>query len=491
MPFDNLHQISLPPAATLRDALITLDRTGRGIVLVVNDEDILEGVITDGDVRRSILAGAGLDSALQDHVKREFTFARVGMSREQLMAMMSESIRHLPVIDEKGRATDLICWSDYWRLPIMEPTLVGNELAYVTECIHTNWISSQGKFVDRFQDAFAEYLDMPHALSTSSGTAALHLALVALGIGPGDEVIVPDLTFGASANVVIHAGARPVFCDVDPYTWTIDVEDAARRITSRTRAIMPVHLYGHPCDMDPLMALAKANKLWVVEDCAESLGATYKGRKAGTFGDVSCFSFFANKVITTGEGGMTVTNHADLHEKMAILRDHGMSKERRYWHLYPGFNYRMTNMQAAIGLAQLERIESFLNYREVIVKRYDEELGPLPGVEVPPRADWGKSIFWLYSILVEEERSGISSTRLAEKLHDYGIETRRLFTPLHGQPAYRDTGVAKGDFPVAARLHAQGLSLPTSNDLSLKLVEKVCATIKSSTEGARFTQQVI
>jgi perosamine synthetase len=360
-------------------------------------------------------------------------------------------------------------------------------LKYVSDCIASNWISSQGEYVRRFEQVFRDYLSVNFSLSTTSGTTALHLALVALGVGPGDEVIVPDLTFAASANVIIHCGAKPVFVDVDRNTWTIEPSAIEPKITERTKAIMPVHLYGHPCNMGPIQDIAARNNLFIVEDCAEALGGEYEGRKVGSLGDAGCFSFFANKIITTGEGGMVTTNNPSLYDKMVVLRDHGASKEKRYWHLCPGFNYRMTNLQAAIGLAQMERIGGFLEYRLKVVEQYNKHLCDLNGIILPSEAEWAKNVFWLYSIVIDEQRAGIDRDRLAERLADYGIETRPLFHPLHVQPPYRSNEI--DDYPVTNWLASRGLSLPTANDISLDEVDRVCAAISKIVNDAHFIQK--
>ncbi|MDZ4700573.1 MAG: aminotransferase class I/II-fold pyridoxal phosphate-dependent enzyme [Rhodothermales bacterium] len=476
---------------TVESLLRALNRGIFGVVFVVDDEGVMVGLFTDGDVRRALLAGATLDEPIERYMNRTFAAGSAGAARADNLKLLNERVRHLPLLNERGQPVDLISWAEMWRLPVTQPALGGNELKYVSDCIATNWISSQGEYVNRFQETFRAYVGSEHALCTSSGTTALHLALVALGVGPGDEVIVPNLTFGASANAVIHAGAIPVFADVDPDTWTLSAAGVREALSVRTRAIMPVHLYGHPCDMDPIMDLARRHNLFVVEDCAEALGAEYKGRQVGTFGDVGCFSFFANKVITTGEGGMVTTNRRSLHEKMAILRDHGMEKSRRYWHLYAGFNYRMTNIQAAIGLAQMERVDAFLAKRLEIVDRYNRGLGDLPGIILPPEAPWARNIFWLYSILIDESVLGLDRDTLRSVLAEHGIETRNFFCPLHDQPAY--IPYAHGDFPVTASLAARGMNLPTSNDLSLEDVDRVCTIIRQSVRDAhlirsRFTK---
>jgi perosamine synthetase len=481
IPRREISENLLPHTATLKDVLERLNHGIQGVVFIVDEAGVMVGLFTDGDARRALLAGSALMDPAAQHMNRRFTAGKADASRQENLQLLNERVRHLPLLDSAGRPVDMITWAELWRLPVMEPSLGGNEIKYVSDCLVSGWISSQGPYVRRFEEAFEEFHGVPHALTVSNGTTALHLALAALGIGPGDEVIVPDLTFAASANVVIHCGATPVLCDVVPETWTMDPADVARKITPKTRAIMPVHLYGHPCDMDPLVAIARQHNLLIVEDNAEALGAEYRGQKTGTIGDVGCFSFFANKVITTGEGGMVICKDPALHQRMQVLRDHGMEKGRRYWHVVPGFNYRLTSMQAAIGLAQMERLDYFLTRRDEIVARYDAALSQVPGVVLPPRAEWARNIHWLYSILVDPVQACINRDSLSSRLAELGIETRAFFYPLHIQPPYLNSA----PFPVTTDISARGLSLPTANDIRLEDVDRVCAAIADIVRTAR------
>jgi len=322
------------------------------------------------------------------------------------------------------------------------------ELEYVSECILTGWVSSAGKFVRQFEEMFASFCGAKYAIATSNGTTALHLAILALDIGPGDEVIVPTLTFIASANSVRYTGATPIFVDSDPYTWNIDPELVEAAITPSTKAIMPVHLYGHPADMDPILEIARRYELAVIEDAAEAHGALYKGIRVGSLGDIGCFSFYGNKIVTTGEGGMVVTNHAELAKKMRVLRDHGMTPEQRYYHHVLGYNYRLTNIQAAIGVAQMEKVETILESKARIARTYDEALADIPGISLPPQAEWAVNVYWLYSILVDEKTYGMSRDQLIALLTENGFETRPFFPPVHMQPIY----ASPIQLPVAERL---------------------------------------
>jgi perosamine synthetase len=350
-------------------------------------------------------------------------------------------------------------------IPVAEPSLSGNELAYVTDCISSGWISSIGKYIPRFENEFADYCSTSHGIAVCNGTTALHLALRTLNIGPGDEVILPSLTFIATANAVMYTGATPVFADSEESTWNLAPEEVNRRITSKTRAIIAVHLYGHPVDMDPILDISEKHGISVIEDAAEAHGARYKGRRVGGMGIINCFSFYGNKIITTGEGGMLTTQDAELARRARFLRDHAMSPARRYWHPEIGYNYRMTNLQAALGVAQLEQIERFIAHKREIASIYNDLLKDTPGLVLPPNKSWAEPVYWMYSVLVTPEFP-LSRDGLADALRAQGIDNRPFFVPIHQNPPY-DTGAA---LPVAEQLSQRGLNLPsgvklTSDDL--------------------------
>lgn len=360
------------------------------------------------------------------------------------------------------------------KIFVAAPSLSGNEKKYVMDCLDSTWISSVGKYINEFEASFAKYIGIKHAISCSNGTVALHLPLLALDIGPDDEVIVPTLTYIATANAVAYVGAKRVFVDCDPETWAIDLEDLKKKITPKTKAIMVVHLYGHPADMDPLMEVANKNKIPVIEDCAESIGATYKSKMTGTFGLISTFSFFGNKVITTGEGGMVVTNDAQLEKKMRILKGQGMDPERRYWHPVVGYNYRMTNIQAAIGLAQLEQVDTFLKYRRQLAAWYNEELATLKNdITIPKEAAWAKHCYWMYSIMVNKN-DGKQRDSLMAFMATKGIETRPLFYPMHQMPPHK----SNDPFPKADDIAARGINLPTHTGLKRDDVSYIANSLK-------------
>ncbi|WP_266362897.1 DegT/DnrJ/EryC1/StrS family aminotransferase [Tellurirhabdus rosea] len=358
------------------------------------------------------------------------------------------------------------------EIPVYQPTLAGNEKAYVMECLESTWISSKGPFLHKFEQQFAQYIGGTYALGVCNGTVALHLAMVALGIGPGDEVIVPTLTYIASANAVVYNGATPVFVDSEPQSWQMSPEDVVRKITPKTKAILCVHLYGHPCDMDRLVAIAREHDLLLIEDCAEAIGTRYRGRHVGTFGDIATFSFYGNKTITTGEGGMIVTNGETLYDRCLHFRGQGLAKYRQYWHDVVGYNYRMTNICAAIGLAQMEQLDEFLAKKQQVAAWYADGLAGTDYELHRPIGDVLHS-YWMCSLLV---RRSENRDPLREHLQRHGIETRPLFYPVHTMPMYAQRYARH---QVAEDLGWRGMNLPSYPGLSQEDVQYICEAIKS------------
>lgn len=364
-------------------------------------------------------------------------------------------------------------------IPVCEPTLAGNELKYVTQAVESNWISSAGSFIRDFEHQFAAACGAQYGIACANGTVAMHLALATLGLEPGDEVIIPTFTMIATANAVTYCGATPVLVDMEPNYWQMDVEQVAAKITPRTKAIVPVHIYGHPTDMDPLLELAKQHGLHVIEDAAESHGAEYHGRRTGSLGDAAGFSFYGNKIITTGEGGMVTTNNRELAKLAWNLRDHAFSHERHFWHKFVGFNYRMTNLQAAVGLAQTEQLDHFVDLRRRNAAEYTRRLQDIPGITTPPEAPWAKNVYWMYGIMVDQQEYGLSRDQLRQVLADHGIETRTFFIPMHCQPVYWEK--FKGQrYPVAERLCRDGFYLPSATSLSVQEIDFIAEVIREA-----------
>jgi perosamine synthetase len=359
------------------------------------------------------------------------------------------------------------------RISVAQPKLAGNERKYVLDCLDTNWISSNGKYIEAFEQTFAQFCNVKHAIATNNGTTALHLALVALDLQPGDEVIIPTVTYIATANAVRYCGATPVLVDVCADTMNIDPNEVERKITEKTKGIIPVHLYGHPADMEAINALARKYNLWVVEDAAEAHGAEILGRKVGELGNCAIFSFFGNKIITTGEGGMVTTNDEALAKKLRLLRGQGMDLSRRYWFQVVGYNYRMTNIQAAIGLAQMERIDKALSFRAELANWYNQALANFADeIVLPKQLSGAKHVFWMYTVYL---RKGDEHQRnkVIQYLDEMGIETRPVFYPMHVLPPYaEDTS-----YPVADQWACRGINLPTHQDLTQSDVQRIVDTL--------------
>jgi len=366
-------------------------------------------------------------------------------------------------------------------IPVCRPWLPGNEKKYVLDALETNWISSSGKYINKFEEKFSKYCGAKYGISCSSGFGALHLACSALELKKGDEVIMPTFTMIAPTNAIMLTGAKPVLVDSDKETHCIDVDKIEEKITDKTKAIMPVHIYGHPCDMDKIMEIAKKHDLYVIEDCAEAHGAEYKGRKVGSLGHVGCFSFYANKILTTGEGGMCLTNIPELAEKMKRLRNHAFDFPR-FTHNEMGFNYRLTNLQAAIGVAQTENAEMLVKARKDIGKRYHEKLKDIPGLILPVEKDYAKNVYWMYGIILSKEIK-MSKEEVMTELGEKGIDTRSFFIPMHKQPLLLKKVIENapdcgGNFPVAEFIGERGLLLPSSSDLTDDEIDTVVNALK-------------
>lgn len=373
-------------------------------------------------------------------------------------------------------------------IPVNEPLLGREELKNIVNCVKSGWISSKGRFISEFEEKFSRFCGVKYGITTTNGTAALHLALVSLGIKSGDEVILPTFTMIASAYAVLYTGARPVFVDSEPETWNMDVSKIEERITKRTKAIMPVHIYGHPVDMGPVIKLAKKYKLFVIEDAAEAHGAEYRGKRCGSLSDIACFSFYANKIITTGEGGMVVTNNKVLAKKAALLKDLAHSPDKRFLHTELGYNYRMTNMQAAIGLAQLKKAKGLISKKRETAAHYNQYLSGIPGLRLPVEQGWAKSVYWMYGLLVEDS-FGLSRNRLRGELFKQGIETRTFFVPMHEQPVIKRLShdETKRKYPVAEYISKRGLYLPSGLAITKSQIIYTCkklAIIRKMSKGS-------
>ena len=366
-------------------------------------------------------------------------------------------------------------------IPVCEPYLNGNEVKYVTDAVSTGWISSSGKYVTDFEKAFAHYCGIKYGVAVCNGTIAIHLALVVLGIGKGDEVIIPSFTMIATAYAVCYVGAKPVFVDADRDTWNIDVTKIEDKITSRTKAIIPVHIFGNPCNMSAIQKIANKHNLYIIEDAAEAHGAEYKGKKVGSFSSIGCFSFFANKNITTGEGGMVVTDREDLYDKCRYYKNmcFPLNGSRNYSHDSIGFNYRMSNLHAAIGLAQTEHADEYRRLKIAHGELYKKELSSCPGITFQLDEMDGLNVNWMNTIVINHEQYGHTKDELICYLKDNGIDTRLLFVGMARQKSLKEYGCdCSGDYPVTDWLTQNGFYLPSSANLKNETIEHICKLIR-------------
>ena len=364
-------------------------------------------------------------------------------------------------------------------IPWAKPTFWGREEQYVLEALRSSWISG-GPFVERFERDLADYLACKHVLAVSNGTAALHLAYIALGLKSGDEVVTPAFGFMAAANIALQLGIRPVFCDVDPQTWCMRADDVKAVLSSKTRAIVAVHSYGNVCEVEPIIALGRERGIPVIEDAAEALGSRISGVLAGTLGMINTFSFHATKTITTGEGGLVATNDDALAEAARLYRSHGLRRERHYWHEVPGHNFRMTNLQAALGLAQLERMDEIVARKRTIGEEYTRRLRGIKGLQLPVEEPWARNVYWMYGVVLSEE-TRMDAQAFINKLAAHGVETRPFFLGMHEQPVFKTRGWFRNEsYPVAERLACRGFYLPSGLSLTASQLEVAAQAVRES-----------
>lgn len=437
---------------------------GLGTCLIVEDDRRFIGRISLDDIREALLDGTALvDPTLGWHQ----TAPDITPAARNLRNDIIDGDVLQPVVDRSGHLTGVLVDRSTQAVQVAKPHMTRHEFRSMLDAFISCWISSKGPYVQKFEDEFGSFVGVRHGIAVSNGTVALHLALVALGVGPGDEVIVPDLTFAATINAVLYCGATPVIVDVDRRTWCMSLDAVERACTAQTKAIIPVHLYGRPAEIGPIAEFARSRGIAVVEDCAEAHGARYDGRTVGQFSDVSCFSFYANKIVTTGEGGMCLTASDSLAASLRVLRDHGMSPDRSYWHERVGYNYRITNLQAAIGKSQLWRINGTLQRNARIAALYREALAGIPGVRFPPdMPDEYEPVVWLACVQVPADKR----LPIMRAAHEAKIETRPFFHPLSTLPPY---GRYARRCPNSAELAATGVNLPTSSDVDEQIVERV------------------
>jgi len=466
----NLNLLCLALPISIESAMKAIDKNGLGIIYLTNEAGQLIGALSDGDIRRALISGVKLTHLVElesEIYNQSPKYLMIDCGISEFWRLSEMGFDTIPLVTEDLVIVDYATRNHFKKFPVLEPKIGVEEINNVLDCLTTGWISSQGKYIGQFEREFSAYVGSGHAVAVSNGTVALQLALTTFGIGPGDEVLVPNFTFAASINSIIHAGASPVIVDVDSESWSINIKEIKKLINKRTKAIMPVHLYGQPAQLDEIYEIASANGLYVVEDCAEALGALYKGRKIGDGAHCACFSFFANKMITTGEGGMLLFSNPDDALKAKVLRDHGMSPDKKYWHTLVGYNFRMTNMQAAIGVAQLEKISTFMQQRKFIFSEYYKNFelrkNISRAIQFLPKNNWSENSNWLFTIVLLDKNASFRDEML-RRLTLRGIDARPGFYCLSDMPPYKN--YSKGEYLVSKKISQSSLCLPSSPGLT-------------------------
>jgi perosamine synthetase len=464
-----LNKIVIDSRVKIFEALRIIDEIGTKILFVTNNSNFV-GALADSDIRRFLLSGGDTNDIVENAVNKNAKFVTALNDLEDVLAIFKSGVEYIPRLDELGRIVEILVANENKFYPISEPDLSGRERDYLISAFDSGWISSTGPFVTLFEEKFNSYLNFGHSVSVCNGTQAIALALSALGIKSGDEVIVPDLTFGATANAVVQIGAIPVIAEVDELTWNISIESLKSLISNSTKAIIPVHLYGQPCNMKEIQDLASKNNLLVIEDAAEALGTFYEGRHVGYGSEAVIFSFFGNKTISTGEGGMVVFKNESDAARAKVIRSHGFSPNKRYWHESWGTNMRMTNLQAAIGVAQLERVSSLVNKKIEIAKLYMLSITKYlqNKITFPIENNGNINSHWLSAMLLP---TGISVEKIQAVLESKHIETRRFFYPLHSQPAF--SKFKSEELLNASQLFERGICLPSSTKLTKLDIEHI------------------
>ena len=468
MLYKKVSKLTLKLPCSFSKLLKKIDNTALGIIFVITKDNKIFGSISDGDIRRYLLKKkiniVDYNSKL---INKNPIIAKIDDDKKKILSLLDPTlnkiiIKCIPLINNKREIVDISTIYDLGRIPLLSPQISIEEKKNVMDCLNSGWISSAGKYVEKFESKFSNYLGGGYALTVSNGTTAIELALRALGIGKGDEVLLPNFTFAATINAVINSKATPKLIDINVNTWTIDIDQIKKNITKKTKAIIPVHVYGQSANSDEINKLAKKFNLFIVEDCAEALGGTYKNKLIGRKGDASTFSFYPNKLITTGEGGMVVFKNKKTFEKAKKLRNQGRSTTKVFWHDYAGFNFRMTNIQAAIGLAQLDRLKNFLILRKKVFRTYDNLFEKHNDIILLPKNKWSTNSLWLYTILLTSLNEPKRDS-LIKKLSKLGIETRPGFYPLNTMDPYKR--YSKGNYPNTNKISFICLSLPSSINL--------------------------
>lgn len=478
MTFFNLENITISQESTIKQVIKKIKLNGQGACFVVSKDQKLLGILTDGDLRKLILNNKNINNKIFDIYNKNVFSLPVETETAVIYEKITNGIKIIPLVDKTNKIIDYVSRTKFRYIPINKPDLTGNETNYVIDCLKSTFISSQGKYINIFENKFKQYFKAKFALAVSNCTSGLMLVLKSLNLKKDDEIIVPNVTFASPINAILNIGAKPVLCDIDENNFTIKIESLKKLITKKTKAIICVHTYGHPCRMSEIKKIIAKKRIKLIEDCAESIGTKYKNKQTGTFGDFSVFSFFGNKTLTTGEGGMVLIKSKNNYDKCKILRDHGMSPKKKYWHDEIGFNFRMTNIQAAVGVAQIEKIEYLINEKIKIAKLYNKYLKASKKIILPKQEVWAKHSYWLYNIVIKNINEKIRD-RFIDRLSETGIEVRPMFYPASDMPIYskfkRNDNMKKISY--------QGISLPSFiglNEEDIKRIsDRIIALVKN------------
>lgn len=463
--------------SNFNDILKTISKNSTGLVFLIDDNSKLIGSVSDGDIRRYILKNKNLKKKIdinEKYINKKVHTIYENDSTQKLFKLLERGIKAVPRINQKKQVFDICTYKNILSFPIANPQLTSLEATYVNKCLKDGWISSRGEFISNFQNEFSKYLGYGYSCAVSNGTAAIELAIKTFGFPKNSEIILPDFTFAASINAILNCGMKPVICDVRMDTWTIDYKKITSLITNKTKAILPVHIYGQPYHISEIVKIAKKNKLVIIDDCAEGLGATYKKKIVNRYADATCFSFFGNKSITTGEGGMVVFRKKNHYKKSKIIREHGMSPIKKYWHIDIGSNYRITNIQCAIGYAQMIRINNLIKKRKKVFDYYDLFLASNKKIKFLPKNDWSTNSYWLYTILIDDIGI-VKRNKLIKSLNQNGIETRNGFYNLSAMKIYKK--YSKTLCVNSKYLSENTISLPTSVNLSKNQIKYICENL--------------
>ncbi len=481
----SIDSITVKENSTLRETMECINRAGIKAAFVVDNQKKLLGVVTDGDIRRAILSGKNLEEKTKQIMTCHSVTAVKGTPADKLLEIMDKhGVDEVPIVDGRGVLVDVVLLRELKTIPLSSPDITEKEVNAIRQVLATPFLSI-GPKVTEFEKRIADYIGTKYAIAVNSGTSGLHLCVRSLGIHDGDEVITTPFSFIASANCLLFERAKPVFADIDEKTLCLDVSKIEEKITAKTKAILPVHIFGHPCEMDKIMEIARKYKLAVIEDACEAIGAEYQSKKVGSFGNCGVFAFYANKQITTGEGGMIVTNDENIAKLCRSMRNQGRGEDERWLaHVRLGYNYRMSELSASLGLTQIERISEMLAKRSRVADLYNNKLKKMKGIEIPYLAEKIKMSWFVYVIRLDSQKFSFSDRdKIINNLENKGIQCRNYFPAIHLEPFYREMfNCQKGDYPITEKMADLTIALPFYNNLSETEIDYIVRSLQEIIE---------